>query len=159
MFSEESGEEETKGHGQTKFLTKRPLPFRSEKTDVFFKKLDDLAMNEKKTSISPSSLGMLGGIQESSPSIAVANPGFPWEKLDQELWAFPAVQSGAASSSAAANKGKHPKSINACFKWNEGTCSFRPCKSSLLQSKGQSWSLSFWSSHKQEDSSLIQFNP
>ena len=59
---------------------------------------------------------------------AVANPGFPWEKLDQELWALAAVQSGSASSSATTNKGKRPRSDQACFKWNEGTCSFRSCK-------------------------------
>ena len=59
---------------------------------------------------------------------AVANPGFPWEKLDQELWALAAVQCGAARSSGAATKGKRPKSENACYKWNEGTCSFHPCK-------------------------------
>ena len=38
----------------------------------------------------------------------VTNPGFSWEKLDQKLWALTAVQSGAASSSAAANNGETP---------------------------------------------------
>lgn len=52
MSSEDSEEEETEGR-RSKVLTMRPLPFRSEKVDTFFKKLDDLAANEKKkTSIS-----------------------------------------------------------------------------------------------------------
>lgn len=48
MSSEDSEEEETESHGKSKFLTKRPLTFRSAKVNAFFQKLDDLAMNEKK---------------------------------------------------------------------------------------------------------------
>ena len=48
MSSEESEEEETESHGKSKVLTKRPLSFRSEKVNIFFQKLDDLALNEKK---------------------------------------------------------------------------------------------------------------
>ena len=58
MSSEESGEEETEGHERSKVLTKRPLPFRSEKVDVFFKKLDDLAINEKKKTSASSRMMM-----------------------------------------------------------------------------------------------------
>lgn len=43
-------EEQTDGHRRSKVPTNRPLPFWSEKVDVFFKKLDDLAANEKKKS-------------------------------------------------------------------------------------------------------------
>lgn len=50
MSSEDSAEEETESGGLSKFLMKRPLSFRSEKVNVFFQKLDDLAVNEKKTS-------------------------------------------------------------------------------------------------------------
>ena len=47
LMSSEDSEEERSGH--SKILIKRPLPFRSEKVDVFFRKLDDLTANEKKT--------------------------------------------------------------------------------------------------------------
>ena len=50
MSSEESAEEETESSGRSKFLIKGPLSFRSEKVNVFFQKLDDLAVNGKKTS-------------------------------------------------------------------------------------------------------------
>ena len=50
MSSEESAEEETESSGLSKFLIKGPLSFRSEKVNVFFQKLDDLAVNGKKTS-------------------------------------------------------------------------------------------------------------
>lgn len=48
MSSEDSAEEETESGGLSKFLMKRPLSFRSEKVNVFFQKLDNLAVNEKK---------------------------------------------------------------------------------------------------------------
>ena len=60
---------------------------------------------------------------------AVANPSFPWEKLDQELWALASVHNSTAPSGpSVVQKGKWPKSELACFKWNDGTCTFRSCK-------------------------------
>jgi hypothetical protein len=60
---------------------------------------------------------------------AVANPSFPWEKLDQELWALASVHNSTAPSGpSVVPKGKRPKSELACFKWNDGTCTFRSCK-------------------------------
>ena len=61
-------------------------------------------------------VGVWAAYKRAAQGKAVTNPDFSWEKLDQELWALAAVQSGATSSSAAASKRKRPKSDNACFK-------------------------------------------
>jgi hypothetical protein len=64
---------------------------------------------------------------------AVANPHFQWKKLDQELWALATVRGSAGPSSyphqGGGRSGKRARNdINACFKWNDGTCNFKICK-------------------------------
>jgi hypothetical protein len=70
--------------------------------------------------------------EQAARAKAVANPEFHWNKLDQELWALATVKgfhghTHDPTPHPASFKAKRSR-VEACFKWNEGNCTFRACK-------------------------------